>query len=99
MKFLVFATEAKARSRNREMMDTKRKPGNPDGDGKPYVTTERHGVEVAEDGEAVLVVLDETGLTLSEKSALVNVRPVKFELPVDTIAGDTAGIATLRLLE
>ncbi len=79
--FLEFSDEATAHRRNRELMDAGRKPGNPDGDGKPYTTTERHSLRVADDGTAVLEVDDVSGLTENEKRALLADRPEKFNPP------------------
>ena len=83
--FLLFRNEASAAERNRALMETKRKPGNPDGDGKPYGTAGRHTLRVAEDGQAVLEISDSSGLTDDEKRALVPVRPSKFDPPEDNI--------------
>ena len=82
--FLLFRNETDATARNRELMETKRKPGNPDGDGKPYGTTGRHSMRVAEDGQAVLEIADGSGLTADEQRALVSVRPSKFDPPEDS---------------
>ncbi len=79
--FLLFNDEAAARKRNREMMDARRKPGNPDGDGKPYVTTELYNLRVAEDGQAILETQDASQLTDEEEFALLFVRPSKFDPP------------------
>ena len=81
--FLLFKNEADAVERNRQLMETKRKPGNPDGDGKPYGTTGRHSLRVAEDGQAVLEIADDSDLTADERRALVPVRPSKFDPPKD----------------
>ena len=82
--FLIFNDEAAARQRNRELMETKRKPGNPDGDGKPYGTTERFALRVAEDGTAVLTIKDDADLTAPERSALLALRPAKFDVQDET---------------
>lgn len=89
--FLIFKDEATARRRNRELMETKRKPGNPDGDGKPYGTTERHVMRVAEDGEAILAIEDTAPLSAPERSALLALRPAKFELRDEALQA-TAGM-------
>ena len=81
--YLVFADEAAAQRRNRELMDAGRAPGNPDRDGKPYVTQERHTLRTANDGSAVLEVDDEQGLTTIEKSKLLKTRPAKFDPPLE----------------
>ena len=83
--YLEFNDEATARERSRELMGTERKPGNPDGDGKPYVTTERHGVVVSEDGSAILEITDDAGLTDAERRALIAERPAKFVRVDDSV--------------
>ncbi len=78
--YLLFNDEVAARKRNRELMDAGRKPRNPDGDGKPYGTTERHSLRVAEDGQVVLEIKDDSQLTSDEKRMLLEIRPSKFDL-------------------
>lgn len=80
--FLPFPDEGSARRRNRELMNTNRKPGNPDGDRKPYGTSERYVVRVAKDGQALLEVGSIVHLTAIERNALMDRRPVKFD-PVE----------------
>ncbi len=77
--FLLFDNEAAARRRNREMMNAGRKEGNPDGDGKPYGTTKRHTLRVADDGQTVLEIKDVSQLTSDEKRMLLETRPSKFD--------------------
>lgn len=81
IQFLLFSDAVIAREWNRAQIDKRRKSGNPDGDGKPYITTECHVMRVAEDGQAVLEIKDDSQLTLDEKRALVEVRPSKFDPP------------------
>lgn len=84
--FLIFDDETSARKRNREMMGGKRKPDNTDGDGKPYVTTERCSLRVADDGQVALKVSEdqERRLSDSERRALLAERPAKFEKEEDS---------------
>ncbi len=79
--FLTFDDETSARKRNRELMETKRKLNNPDGDGKPYGTLERHTLRVADDGQAILEIKDDSQLTFDEKKMLIEIRPSKFDPP------------------
>ncbi len=81
VKFLVFDSMRDAQERSRQLMEFGRKLGNPDGDGKPYGTTERCSLRMAEDGQAVLKIKDVSRLTADERRELVSTRPSKFDLP------------------
>ncbi len=84
IQFLLFNTRKEANTRSRQLMDSKREPDNTNGDRKPYTTTHRHNVVVADDGQAMLEVQDSSDMTDDEKSALIDIRPSKFERPEET---------------
>jgi hypothetical protein len=60
MRYIEYLSEADALTASAKVMNRRRKPGNPDGDGKPYTT--RYAGRVATDGEtgqSVLSIRDE----------------------------------------